>query len=73
MVEQARGLELKWKLFGCRHWGEVGQLFAIVQNSIYIWAGSELAPTNLPLHLSLRTVFLLNYRTTKLAHSLLMY
>jgi hypothetical protein len=26
MIEQGRGLELKWKLFGCRHGGEVGQL-----------------------------------------------
>jgi hypothetical protein len=26
MIEQQRELELKWKLFGCHHGGEVGQL-----------------------------------------------
>jgi hypothetical protein len=33
MIEREPGLELKWKLFGCRHGGEVGQLQAGVISS----------------------------------------
>jgi hypothetical protein len=55
MIEQERGLELKWKLFGCRHGGEVGQLRRLVAtlptpSNTFIWPVS-CCPARFPTRL----------------------